>query len=104
EGEDGTRVVVGGKVIPETIEEGDEMVVVGRWKHSDRGSMIVASEARRTLPQTERGMTAWLTKAKIPGVGKVRAERLVERFGLDAIKKVIARDPDAVKIVGKKTI
>ena len=101
---EGARVVVGGRALPYELDEGDEIIVEGKWRHNDRGTMLMVDKSRKTLPQTERGMAAWLTKAKVPGVGKVRAERLVEAFGLDAIRKVIAKDDLAVKIVGKKVI
>lgn len=104
EKECGEKIVVGGQTIAENIEEGDEIVVDGWWKHSDRGTMLVATSAKRTLPQTEKGLRIWLTKAKIPGIGKVRAERLVDNFGLKAIDKLINKDPEALKAVGPKAL
>lgn len=100
----GERIVMGGKILPDDLDEGDEMVVEGRWKQSDRGSMLMVSSARKTLPQTEKGMMAWLARARIPGIGKVRAERLVAEFGLDAIKRIVARDEGAQAITGKKAL
>lgn len=100
----GERVVLAGKVMPGDMEEGDEIVVDGRWRRSDRGDVLMVNSARKTLPQTEKGMAAWLAKAKIPGIGKVRAERLVAEFGLDTLSRIVERDPAAIKIAGKKTI
>ena len=71
----------------------------------ERGFTVQKADSGRTRV-SKYGCAAILEDRgdEIPGVGKVRAERLVARFGLEAIKKVIARDPEAVKIVGKKTI
>lgn len=101
---DGERIVFAGKVMPEDLDQGDEVLIEGRWKQNDRGPMLMVSSARKTLPQTEKGMAAWLAKARIPGIGKVRAERLVDQFGLDALKKIVERDPVAEKITGKKAL
>ena len=100
----GERIVLGGKTMPGDMEEGDEIVVEGKWRQSDRGNMLMVYNARKSLPQTEKGMAAWLTKAKIPGIGKVRAEKLVAEFGLDTLARIVSKDPKAVSIAGKKTI
>lgn len=100
EDERGNKVVIGGKAIPSAVDEGDELIVSGFWKHSDRGTMLVATKAHRALPQTEKGLRLWLEKAKIPGIGKIRAEKLVDAFGLKTIEKMLDADPAAVKIVG----
>ena len=100
----GERIVLGGKVMPDDIDEGDEVLVEGRWKQNERGPMLMVNSARKTLPQTEKGMAAWLARARIPGIGKVRAERLVAEFGLEALKKIVARDEGASKITGKKAL
>ena len=102
--DEGKRIVASGRMIPENLEEGDELLLKGRWKNADRGPILQVSQARKGLPQTIKGITHWLTKAKIPGVGKVRAEKLVARFGLDTIKNVVAEHEDAVKILGPKVI
>lgn len=99
--EKGERIVIDGKALPDTVEPGDEIIVEGQWRDSNQGMKIRASSARKTLPQNEKGMITWLTKAKIPGVGVKRAEKLVATFGLDVIDKVITLDPEAVKIIGK---
>ena len=100
----GERVVLGGKVMPGDMEEGDEIVVEGRWRRGDRGDMLMVNSARKTLPQTEKGMASWLAKAKIPGIGKVRAEKLVAQFGLDTLARIVEKHEDAIAIAGRKTI
>lgn len=100
----GERVVLGGKVMPADMEEGDEIVVEGKWRRGDRGDVLMVNSARKTLPQTEKGMATWLAKAKIPGIGKVRAEKLVAQFGLDTLARIVERHEDAIAIAGRKTI
>ena len=102
--DDGKRIVASGRMIPENLEEGDELLLQGKWKNGDRGPILQVSQARKGLPQTIKGITYWLTKAKIPGVGKVRAEKLVDRFGLETIKSVVIEHEDAVRILGEKVI
>lgn len=99
--EKGERVVVDGKALPASIEPGDEIIVEGQWRDSNQGIKLRATSARKTMPQSEKGMITWLTKAKIPGVGVKRAEKLVAAFGLDTVNKIIDLDPEAVKIIGK---
>lgn len=98
------RVVLGGKNFPAGVNEGDEVLVDGKWRQTDRGAMFMVASARKILPQTEKGMIAWLARAKIPGIGKARAERLVSRFGLDALKQIVEQHDDAARIAGPKVI
>ena len=98
---DSKRVVLDGRALPANIEPGDEIAVEGKWRQGKQGPTLRVSSARKTLPQSEKGLIAWLTKAKIPGVGAKRAERLVEAFGLQTIDRIVDQDPQAVKIIGK---
>lgn len=98
----GEQVIVKGKAFPETLTDGDQIVASGKWQQSARGPQFNVAHARRTLPSTVSGLESWLAHAKIPGIGKARAKRLCDVFGLDAISRVVSGDPMAVKIIGKK--
>lgn len=98
----GEPVILKGKAFPETLGDGDEIVASGKWQQTARGPQFTVTNARRTLPRTVQGLETWMANARIPGIGKARAKRLCDVFGLSAINKVVSGDPMAIKIIGKK--
>lgn len=101
---EGQKFTLSGKVFPECMEDGDEIVVTGAWKSTRHGSTLQAQSARMALPQTTEGIRIWLTNSKVPGIGKARAQQLVDVFGAETISKIISLDKRAAKIIGKKAI
>lgn len=100
----GTRHVASGREALSSVNVGDELQLEGKWDQTDRGVIFRTYQARRSLPSTPAGLVRWLSKAKIPGIGERRAEKLVERFGTAAVSAVVAQEPDAVAIITKARI
>ncbi len=70
-----------------TIVEGQELEAWGRWeKHRDHGRQFKAARFRTVLPISERGIRRFLASGVIPGIGKVYAERIVDRFGAQTLE------------------
>lgn len=87
-----------------SIYEEDEFEAKGKWvKHDVFGNQFNVIEPRRVIPQTQKGLEAFLARV-IKGVGKKTARRIVEHFGDETIAK-IEESPKAllqVKGIGKK--
>ncbi len=98
----GERHVAGGRALPGDLHEGDELTVTGRWTNGRKGPMFAVQTARKTMPRTTAGIEKWLAKAKVPGIGIVKASRLVARFGMATIDAIANEEQDAVTIIGKK--
>lgn len=99
----GERIVAGGRAIPAGVSEGDELTVTGKWVNGKKGPIFQVQSAKKSLPKTNEGIQKWLAKAKIPGIGVVKAAKLVTAFGMNTINAIANEDPDAVRIIGKKS-
>jgi exodeoxyribonuclease V alpha subunit len=100
----GERVVAAGRAIPTGTQEGDELTVTGRWTNGKKGPLFAVQTARKALPRTTDGIQKWLEKAKVPGVGKIKASKLVQAFGMDTIDAIAEERPEAATIIGRKQI
>lgn len=77
-----------------TLATGQTVCLTGEWSdHSRYGPTFVASHYTHTEPRTHAGLIAFLSSPKFPGVGRVKAERLVSTFGLD-LGKIIETEPE----------
>jgi exodeoxyribonuclease V alpha subunit len=87
------------------LREGDELRLYGRWvTHPRYGLQFEVLRYERPLPSTPRGVAAYLGSGLIRGVGPRTAEKLVERFGADALR-VVAEEPERMATIpgiGKK--
>jgi len=102
--EAGERVVAAGRAFPSNSQPGEELELTGTWKDSKRGPIFSVQSARKSLPKTQEGIATWLAKAKIPGIGTIKASRLVKEFGVDAIDALCNEHERAELIVGKKKL
>jgi len=98
----GERVVAAGRAIPTGTQEGDELTVTGRWTTGKKGPVFAVQTARKALPRTTDGIQKWLEKAKVPGIGKIKASRLVQAFGMETIDAIAEERPGVEAIVGRK--
>ena len=98
----GTRMVIVGSAALHGLQVGDDVELTGRWKTSARGDQFSVTKAVKRMPQTLRGIEKWIAKAKLPGVGPTTAQKLVKRFGLDTVDRIVEGHEDFVAIVGKK--
>ncbi|MEA4965078.1 MAG: ATP-dependent RecD-like DNA helicase [Oscillospiraceae bacterium] len=82
--EDGeTATVVG--VIPMTVA-GERLMVTGRWgSHPSHGRQFEAEFLERLMPETEAEILRYLSSRAVRGIGEKTAERIVTRFGKNAL-------------------
>ncbi len=75
------------------LGEGETIRVQGEWQvHSTFGRQFRVSYFEKKLPTTSAAILRYLSSGAIKGVGPVTAERIVERFGEDALE-VIENNP-----------
>ncbi|MCY1007463.1 helix-hairpin-helix domain-containing protein [Nannocystis pusilla] len=106
------RVVRPGEVAPQTwvgrstgIEEGMQVTAAGEWTHHPNyGKQFnfarIAAKAPTTLPGIQRRLERY------PGLGAEKAERIVQRFGLDTLG-ILDKSPRRlleVEGIGPKTL
>ncbi|MCF7853601.1 MAG: ATP-dependent RecD-like DNA helicase [Candidatus Pacebacteria bacterium] len=66
--------------------EGQDIEARGRWEtHSRHGRQFRVTQYRALLPSSEKGIRRYLASGLIPGIGPKLADRIVERFGTDAL-------------------
>ncbi len=86
-GRDGLLTIVGN--LPE-VTPGEWLKLTGRWtNHAQHGRQFQAESCEQALPATAEGVKRYLGSGLIRGVGKVMAERIVNKFGeqtLDVIE------------------
>ncbi len=103
-GRDALITVVGN--LPE-LQPGEWLKLTGRWaSHAKHGRQFQVELCEQSLPATTEGIKRYLGSGLIRGVGKVMAERIVNRFGEDTLD-VIEEDPKRLREVlgiGKKRV
>ena len=96
DGEDEPITVVG--CIP-CAAAGEGMTVTGVWvNHPVHGPQLSAESVERRLPQEEEDIVSYLSSGILKGVGPATAQRLVERFGTDALR-VLEEEPERLKTI-----
>lgn len=65
-------------------------------QHPKYGLQFQATSFEKEIPATETGVIQYLSSDLFPGIGKRTAEIIVEKLGLNAIKKII-ENPDALE-------
>lgn len=90
--------------LPE-LNPGEWLKLTGRWgNHAQHGRQFQADICEQSLPATLEGIKRYLGSGLIKGVGKVMAERIVNRFGEQTLD-VIELEPTKLRGVlgiGKK--
>ena len=95
--EDGEVVTVVG-CIP-CVAPGERLAVDGVWEqHPQHGEQLRAVEIERRLPEDEEEIISYLGSGIIKGVGPSTAQRIVERFGRDALE-VLEAEPEKLSLL-----
>ncbi|HSM58023.1 MAG TPA: ATP-dependent RecD-like DNA helicase [Candidatus Sulfomarinibacteraceae bacterium] len=82
--------------LPE-VNPGEWLRLSGRWvNHPEYGRQFMAEQCEQALPATTEGIKRYLGSGMIRGVGKVMAERIVDKFGEETLD-VIDEDPDRLR-------
>jgi exodeoxyribonuclease V alpha subunit len=84
--------------LPE-VNPGEWLRLRGRWtSHSEYGRQFQVEQCEQALPATIEGIKRYLGSGMIRGVGKVMAERIVDRFGEETLD-VIDQEPERLRTV-----
>ena len=84
--------------LPE-VNPGEWLKLTGRWTtHAQHGRQFQADLCEQALPATTEGIKRYLGSGLIRGVGKVMAERIVNRFGEETLD-VIEYEPQRLRHV-----
>ncbi|MDX1686942.1 MAG: ATP-dependent RecD-like DNA helicase [Candidatus Promineifilaceae bacterium] len=84
--------------LPE-VNPGEWLRLTGRWTmHTEYGRQFQAEQCEQALPATTEGIRRYLGSGLIRGVGKVMAERIVDKFG-EGTLDVIDEEPDRLREV-----
>lgn len=90
-------ITVKGKLPP--LQAGQEVELTGQWVIDRQyGRQFDAVSCRGSLPSSINGLKKFLGSGLIKGIGKVYAERLVERFGQEVLT-VIEKQPERLSRV-----
>ncbi len=95
-GRDSLITLVGN--MPE-VNPGEHLRLSGRWlNHPRHGRQFQVESCEQTLPATTAGIKRYLGSGMVRGVGKVMAERIVDRFGEQTLD-VIEFEPQQLRSV-----
>lgn len=85
------------------VKFGEPVTLRGKWVNSPKwGKQFEATEVVYTTPADPVGLKQWL-EWYAPGVGPVKAQKLVDEFGMQLIE-LCSRDPQAVAIFAELQI
>lgn len=85
-------------LLPE-LQPGEWVKLSGQWqRHKDHGWQFTAETCEQGRPATVEGIKRYLGSGLVRGVGKVMAERIVERFGA-ATLDIIEAEPERLRVV-----
>ena len=80
-------------IIP-MVNEGDNMVVYGKWIHNVKyGRQFSVSQYERVMPADTASILRYLASGAIKGIGPKTAQRIIEQFGEDTFD-VIENHPE----------
>lgn len=81
------------------IQAGQEIQVIGAWTfHPKFGKQFAAQQCTAKLPTTVTGLKKYLGSGAIKGIGKTYADKIVDYFGIDALK-IIEDHPERLSEV-----
>lgn len=93
-----TLIAVG--YLPEVCA-GQYYVIFGRWSHHKTfGPQFKFTRAVSSRPHTREGISRYLSSGLFKGVGKVTADRIVKKFGLETFD-ILDDDPEQLKQIPK---
>ena len=78
---------------------GERLTVTGTWvNHPSYGAQLTAESVDRRMPQTEDEILTYLASGVLKGIGPSTAERIVSRFGEDALR-IIEEEPEQLQTI-----
>ena len=84
--------------LPE-VNPGEWLKLTGEWqRHPKHGWQFTAQQCDQALPATTEGIKRYLGSGLVRGVGKVMAERIVNKFGEHTLD-VIETEPQRLRLV-----
>jgi len=97
-GADALITVVGN--LPE-LQPGEWLKLGGKWtSHAKHGRQFQAEFCEQSLPATTEGIKRYLGSGLIRGVGRVMAERIVDRFGEETLDIIDYQPTELRKVLG----
>lgn len=84
-------VVASGYYLPQTRRA--EFDFDGEWTEGKYGKQFKVKSYKEVIVQTKDGIRSYLSSGLIKGIGPKTAEKIVDRFGTEALE-VIEKDPD----------
>ena len=73
---------------------GERLAVTGSWgSHPQHGEQFTAMDVERRLPDEEDEILSYLSSGIVRGVGPATAQRIVERFGVQALD-ILEQEPE----------
>lgn len=103
---DGHRVFkVVGQLRTEPVQS-QRLLLVGRWEYGTRGEQFRVAAVSCARPHTAEGIKAYLASGVLSGIGPVLAQRIVDRFGRDALTVLDLHPEQLIEIqgIGESTI
>lgn len=86
---------------PMTVTTGETVIVEGEWTtHPKFGLQLQVTTCLPADPVTVDGIRRYLGSGLIKGIGPVMAERIVERFGVDALEVIDAQPRRLMQVSG----
>ena len=84
--------------LPE-LSPGEWLRLTGQWlNHPKHGRQFQVQQCEQSLPASAEGVKRYLGSGMVRGIGKVMAERIVDRFGADTLD-IIDEDPERLREV-----
>jgi exodeoxyribonuclease V alpha subunit len=86
--------------LPE-VNPGEWLKLTGQWlNHAKHGRQFQVEVCEQSVPATVEGIKRYLGSGMVRGVGKVMAERIVNRFGADTLTIVDERPERLREVLG----
>lgn len=88
---DGEKFIAAGRMFG--VQAGSTLELKGRWvDHPKHGRQFKVTSLDVVLSDSTTGVVRWLAE-RMPGIGRGRATKLVERFGVPGVWDVIEKEP-----------
>ncbi len=81
------------------VEPGEQLLLTGRWEENRTyGRQLRVESFVPSAPASAEGIRRYLASGLFPGIGKVMAARVVERFG-EAALEILEKSPERLREV-----
>lgn len=77
-----------------------EIEMEGEWETNSHGTQYKVETFLEVVPRTREGILGYLSCGSLKGIGPKTAERIVDRFGLDALEVMEKYPQELLKIQG----